>query len=240
MATRDTLQPLADGLWSVETLLPFPGGVRLPAHMTVVRLGTGELLLHSPVPLAPEVVAALRALGHVAHVFAPNKFHHRYAAAALKHFPDAYLWGAPGLPEKRPDLTFAGVLTDQPPPSWRGGVELVLVQGAPILNEVVLFHPASATVIATDLLFNVTHPATFATHAALWTMGTRGRFAQSRWWRFYTRQRQEAARSAERILRWDFQRVLMSHGDPVVEAARERTQEALEWMVRPSAARKAA
>ena len=81
--------------------------------MTVVRLPGPKLLLHSPLAATEELVREVKALGHVAYLVAPNRFHHLYVGEWLKACPDASVYVAPGLEEKRPDLKIAGVLSDE-------------------------------------------------------------------------------------------------------------------------------
>jgi hypothetical protein len=47
----------------------------------------------------------------------------------------------------RPDLHFNDELGDEPQSEWRGQIEQHLFRGAPPLNEVVFFHPATRTLI---------------------------------------------------------------------------------------------
>jgi hypothetical protein len=132
------------------------------------------------------------------------RLHHR--------FPDATLLGAPGLAEKRRDLAFDGTTSDAP---WGDALTAHQVAGAPRLNEVVFHHPASRTLITTDLVFNIREPANRRTSLVLRLMGTRGRLARSREWGFLTRDRAAHRDSVDRILALPFDRVLMAHGEPV-------------------------
>jgi hypothetical protein len=47
-------------------------------------------------------------------------------------------------------------------------------------------------------------------------MGTHDRFAQSRLWHLYTKDRGAVRRSLEKLLTWEFERVLPGHGEPFV------------------------
>ena len=87
--------------------------------------------------------------------------------------------------------------------------------------------------ILTDLLFQIRYPVNALTKAILWMAGVnKGKLAQSRLWRSITKDRAAAGRSVERMLAWDFDRVVLAHGDFVEGAgARERTREALWWML---------
>jgi glyoxylase-like metal-dependent hydrolase (beta-lactamase superfamily II) len=228
------LSAVAEELWTVEHPMRFPGGVRLPSRMTIVRLPSHDLLLHSPVPIDDELAAELDTLGPVAHVIAPSLVHHIFVGKALARYPHALLTAAPGLAEKCPELPVADVLTDEPPEAWQGVIDQVVIAGAPRLNEVVFLHRPSRTLIATDLVFNVRQPASWSTGLVLRVMGTHKRFAQSRLWHLYTKDRDAVRRSLEKLMAWDFDRVLPGHGDPFEGGARE--MKAALWSLAPTAA----
>ena len=61
-----------------------------------------------------------------------------------------------------------------------GGIDQILIEGAPKLSEVVFFHRASRSLLVSDLFFNVTEPETWATGLLLRMMGTYKRFGRSR------------------------------------------------------------
>ena len=97
------LQALAPNLW--HTTHHFKAnGLAISSRMTVVRLASGKLWLHSPVPFTPALQAELKALGEVGTIVAPNKMHHLFAGECAALYPEAQLYGAPGLRKKRPDL----------------------------------------------------------------------------------------------------------------------------------------
>lgn len=57
-------------------------GIRMPmpftTRMTVIRLGTGELFLHSPIAFDASLAAALQQLGTVRHLISPNQWHYAH------------------------------------------------------------------------------------------------------------------------------------------------------------------
>ena len=54
-----------------------------------------------------------------------------------------------------------------------------------------------------------------------------------RLWRSGAKDRAAAGRSVQKMLEWDFERVVLGHGDFVEGSdARERTREALWWMLK--------
>ena len=84
----------------------------------------------------------------------PNRYHHLHVKTYIEKYPKALVYAAPGLLEKRKDLRFHHVLTEESPEAWEGNLVQTLVGGMPALNEVALFHPASRTLLLTDLCFN--------------------------------------------------------------------------------------
>ena len=226
-------RPIDKDLWVVDHLASLPLGLRLPLCATIVRLADGGLWIHSPTPLSPELATTVEALGPVRDLVAPNRFHHLSAGAWAQRFPGARLWAAPGLPEKRRDLSFAGVLGDGATAPWANEIASLPLAGAPAMNEVVFFHSASRTLVCTDLLFNVRKPASAMTSFILTLVGTKGRFAMSRLWWWYARDRAALKASIEKMLEWDFARVIPSHGEIYESGSANRdTRAALAWMLR--------
>jgi hypothetical protein len=199
--------------------------------MTVIRLADGSLLLHSPVSLDPELRAALDARGSVRFAVAPNRVHHLYAGEVARAYPQARLWVGPGLEEKRPDLEINGVLDDEAPPEWRGQVEQTFFRGRPYENEVVFLHRASRTLILCDLAFNFGSQLPPATRLVARLLGSYRRFGPSRLDPLLIRDRGEARRSLERILAWDFDRVVLAHGDVFESGGRAALRDGYAWLL---------
>ncbi len=211
------LVQLADGLWTASDELRLPG-FRMPVRMTVTRLADGGLWVHSPVRATDALVAAVGALGPVTALVAPNCLHHLRIGAWHARFPAARVWGAPGLQRKRADLAAAGLASlGSPAPDlpavWRATLDAIHIDGAPELNETVFLHRPSRTLLVTDLVFNIVNPPGWSAAFFLSLTGTRGRLAQSRLWRWrYARDRAATAASIERVLGWDFDRLVPAHG----------------------------
>jgi len=202
-------------LWSTEYTLAWQGGlVPIPVRMTVIRLGDGRLVLHSPAPPAPALQSELAALGRVGFVVVPWA-HGRYAEDAARAWPDAELLAAPSAPPRRKSLAFQGSLADAPPAAWAGCLETHLVRGFR-LNEVVLFHRPSGTLVLTDLCFNVQRSDRPVARLFFRANGMWQHFGPSRLIRrLAVSSRAEMRRSLEAILKWDFERILPGHGEVV-------------------------
>jgi hypothetical protein len=121
------------------------------------------------------------------------------------------------------------VLDDEPPAQWAGQLEQHVFRGAPMMNEVVFFHPASRTLLLTDLAFNVTRPMAGRARLFLWLVKARG-FGPHRIVRFGLRDRAAARDSLQRILQWDFDRVIVTHGDVLDSGGHAAMQAAFSWL----------
>ncbi|MEW6271408.1 MAG: DUF4336 domain-containing protein [Thermodesulfobacteriota bacterium] len=222
------LEQLDRDLWVATRPLALIVG-DIGTRMTVLRLANGDLLLHSPVPLDAPTRHALDALGRVRWVVGPSKPHHFYLGEYAAAYPHAELCGAPGLAEKRRDLAFAHELDAATARRlWGGEVEVRLFEGAPFMNEVVFFHPASRTLILTDLAFNVrTRNRARLFHRLV---GATDRFGPHLIVRLGIRDKAAARRSRDALLGWDFDRVVVAHGDVLETGGRAAMTSAFAWL----------
>jgi hypothetical protein len=227
---RNPLRPLANDIWIAERPQTFYG-LPVGTRMTVIRLSGGRLLLHSPVALDSELRAELDALGRVSYAVAPNRVHHLYAGEVAKAYPEARLWVGPGLERKRPDLTFVAVLGDEPPEEWRDEVWQTFFRGRPYENEVVFLHRASRTLILCDLAFNFGPRAAAPTRLLMKLLRSYGSFGPSKLDPWLIRDRDAARQSLERILAWDFDRVVVAHGDVLESGGRAALRQGYAWLL---------
>jgi hypothetical protein len=226
------LRKLDENLWVVERPLRF-WGLEVGCRMTVLRLEDGRLFLHSPVALDAPLRGELDALGAVRLAVAPNRLHHLYAGDVTRAYPEARLWVAAGVERKRPDLDIAGVLTDDVPAEWQGEIDQRYFRGRPFENEVVFLHRASRTLLLCDLAFNFGPTAPFVTRAVTTLIGGYGRFRPSRLDPLLVRDRAAARQSLEQILAWDFDRIVIGHGDVLERGGRDLLRTGYRWLLAP-------
>lgn len=225
------MRRIDDELWVVERPLRFLGGVELGTRMTVARLADRSLFLHSPVALDAALRRALGDLGDVRHVVAPNRFHHLFAGDYREAFPGARLYAAPGLPEKRPDLRFDAVLANDTPAPWHGEIDQECVAGLPLLSEVAFCHRASRTLLVSDLAFHIGPEAPWLTRQCFRLIRAYGRFGPTVVEKLILRDRAAAQDSLERILAWDFDRVVVGHGAILERGGREALRRGYAWLL---------
>lgn len=217
------------GIWTLDKPFLLGPGVELGVRTTIIRLADGSLLVHAPAEMSDDDVSEIAGLGPVRTLIAPNAFHHLYLERATKAFPDAVLHAAPSVIAKYPNIA-ATPLSDQPAPVWAGQLEQVYVQGAPRLDEFVFFHSASRTLLLVDLCFNLQKATRMRTRVMLTLLGAWQRFGPSRLARSMFQQKAAVRASVDQILNWDFDRVVVTHGEIIEENGRERLREAFEWM----------
>jgi hypothetical protein len=221
-----------EGVWLSTTPLSYLG-MRLTATMTVLRLGDGGLLLYSPLAMTSERRAAVEALGPVAHLYAPNLFHHRWIGEWQAAFPAARLHAPPGLAKKRRDLRVDRVHDEAPEPAFSGVVDEIRIEGFR-LREAVLVHRPARTLVTADLVQNVGRPAHRWTIMYTRAAGFYDRVALSRvirWTGFDDRR--AARRSIDDLLGRSFDHLVVGHGQPVADGARQALATAYEWLRGP-------
>jgi hypothetical protein len=226
------LQSFGPEIWLADGSDADVAGFRYPTRMAVIRLAGGDLFIWSPVALSAGLMAEVEALGEVRHLVAPNSLHHLFLGEWQQAHPQARLYAAPGLRQRRGDLVFDYDLADTPPPEWAADLDQVIVRGNAITTEVVFFHGQSGSVLFTDLIQQF-RPG--------WFIGWRALVARldlmvatepsvPRKFRAAFVDRKAARTALRRILEWPCSKVLMAHGVPVERDGRAFIARAFRWL----------
>jgi hypothetical protein len=204
--------------------------MELDARMTVIRLADGKLMLHSPCEIDDHMRRALAEIGEVAYIVAPGTFHHLHVQSAQVAFPEAKTYICPGIERKRPDLDFDWLLGDNAPPAWAGQLDQVLVRGNRWISEVAFFHRVTRTLILVDLVENITD----STPHVDWQLKLWWKVVFHMWntpkpapeYQLGWSDKEAARASLRRILRWDFDQVILAHGELIEADARQVVERA--------------
>ena len=224
-----TLQAVADNIWISAAPHTFVG-LHVGTRMTVIRLTTGGVVLHSPIPLSAALIKAIKAIGPVMHVICPNMFHHMYASEVLSVWPHSKLHGPAKLHKKRPDLDFDATLSDTPDPDWQQELIPITIRGS-LLGETVLYHPTSKTLISADLVENFpTAPRHWLTRNYLKMNGMIGNITWPPMMRLVYLDRKAARASVDRILAYPIERIIIAHGEIITHDAHETLRKGLNWL----------
>jgi len=223
------LERLDEGLWVAPAPQRFLG-LQLGTRMTVVRLPTGGLWLHSVVPMTAQLRTEVEALGPVHHIVLPDFYHHLHVGPWSLAFPKARVHAPPRMAQKRPDLRIDAELSEAPHPDWATELKPFYISGCG-LRETVFLHPRTKTLIVADLVENFARGSPhWFTRGYLRLAGLDGRAGFSRLFRFIYGNRPRARASLDRVLAEDFDRVLLTHGEPIPRGGKEAIRLAYAWL----------
>lgn len=234
------LKAVAGDLWCVDGpkigMVVGPLSIPFPTRMVVARLPSGDLWLWSPTPPTPELVAALGALGRVAHLVSPNRLHYGFMEQWRPHAPEALSWASPGVRERAASqgisVRFDADLGERPEPAWEAAIDQVLYRSSSFLEEVVFFHRASKTLLIADLI-QAMEPERLGLLARALTRigGNRVPGGMPADIRLLAKRRPGEARAFyEQVQRWAPERLLVAHGRNVLENAGPVIERAFAWM----------
>ena len=209
------LEPVAPGVFTVARPLTFLG-LEMGTRMTVIQLGDGRLLVHSPVSLDEPLHDAVAALGEVSFLVAPTLFHHLYVAPWRDAFPSAALWCCPGLERKRTDIAWTSVLADDLRAPFGEEIDHVVFGARSIENEAVLFHRPTRTIVSSDLVFDFGSLPSRLTRLVGALIGNRT-VGATMLERLTIRDRPRARRELDRMIAWEAERIVIAHGSIVRE-----------------------
>jgi len=232
----DTLKPVAEDIWIIDSGPISAMGLQLPVRMTIIRLASGDLVLHSPTMFSKAVAEVVAALGTVRHLVAPNVAHWTFLTEWQHAFPEATIWAAPGLGE-RPQVRASGllvdaVLGDEAPPAWADEITQGVVAGGGGFHENWFFHRASRTLVLVDLIENL-EPAKLPPFARLVmrisaaTNGTTARYLRP----IVRLGGPKAKQAISEFIALAPERVIFAHGRYFEKQAAEQLQRAFAWLL---------
>ena len=224
-------------LWVAEQPLKFLG-LEVGTRMTVIKLSNGSLVIISPIEIDLEIREQLGNIGTVRYIIAPNLFHYLYLDRVQQIYPQAQTIAPPGLAAKQPDLKIDRVFT-QDPIEFNSELEFVRFEGfrvfmppqVKIINEIVFYHPASKTLIITDSAFNFDRSFPLTTQLAAKVLGSYQELKPYLLDKIASHDKQKLKQSIDKILTWDFQRVIMAHGTIVEHEAKAQLSAGYQWLL---------
>ena len=232
------LQSLAENLLIVDGPPVRDMGVMFTTRMVVAKLSDGSLWVNSPVSVSSDMLKRITDLGPVRYLVTATPRHVWRLAAWHTLFPDAQLWAPRPTPftlMKGP-LPFTGILGDEPPQAWSDDFDQLAFKGNPLIEEVLFFHKQSRTVILDDLV--QIHPLVKGKpfRNALLKLGgvasPHGGVPLDI--RLSFTHRNLARRSLEKMLSWDFDKLVIAHGPCIEKDAKPFVERAFRWLARPA------
>ncbi len=225
MSTSVLTTVVADKIWILDRPVWF-GGVRLRARTTVVRLDDGSLVLHTPAPPTDALAERLAALGWVRWLVVPNCFHHLGAPEAAARFPEAKVVGpASALPRNKAlklDLDINDARFGEHLPEF----EALPLRGVPFLDETVLYHRPTKTLLGADLVLRAGAEDHWSFRWAGRVTGCYERVRVPPDVKKKIPDKAAAAESIQAMLERPAQRLIVGHADVIEEGCRDRVAEA--------------
>ena len=211
------LRAIAENIWVAQYPLRLLG-VPIGRNVTIVRLRDGRLIIHSTAPFTAEDLLKIRALGEPAWLLDATLFHDSFAREGCRALEGVPYFAPPGF-RKIDGVTILSL--DPPPADWAGELEMRRVEGMPKVCEHVFFHCASRTLIVCDLLFHFPAdlggwPRFFVRHV----MRLPRLIGMSLFLRLMVKDREAFSASLREIMKWDFERIIVGHGEPISRDAR--------------------
>jgi hypothetical protein len=235
------LKQVDEDIWivdgSIVQMAMYGALVPFPTRMTIVRLSTGDLWCHSPTELTPELKAQIDSLGSLRHLISPNKIHYAHISAWTSAYSEAIAWASPGVRDRAAQqkiaVDFDADLEDEPPHEWVADLDQLIFRGGRFMEEVVFFHRKSATLILADLIENFElNKVSQQLHWLLKLGGVAdpdGKLPLDLRMTFIGKK--EQARSClQRILQWNPEKVILSHGRWYENNGTAELRRAFRWL----------
>jgi hypothetical protein len=213
------LKPVAEHIWIVDgPAIPFGLSffrMKFPTRMTIIRLPEGDLFIHSPTPLGPELQHQVQNIGKPQWIIGPNRIHYSWIPQWREAYPGADIYLAPRIREQaRGRIDFpAHQLAGNSGYPWDEVIATLPVAGA-YMTEFEFFHRPSRTLILTDLIENF-ESNKLSSGFSRWLAWLGGALAPDgqmpRDMRF-TYPRAELRQAIETMMKWGPERIILAHG----------------------------
>ncbi len=204
-------------------------GLSVGTRMTVIRLANRELAVISPIQIDNATSLELDKLGTVSHIIAPNLYHYLFASDFKNLYPKAIFWATPGLEVKKPELPIdrtissnADIFLSELQCVLFDGFKTLGLKGLDIVNEWVFFHPQSRTLILTDTAFHFDDSYPLITQFATRIIGGYKSLSPSLLEKVATTEKGKVKLAVQKILDWDFERVIMAHGSIIESEGKQK------------------
>ena len=238
--TLNTLKQVADDLWIVDGPLIRFGAPWLkmpfPTRMTVIRLASRDLFIHSPTPLVPEIRAEVEQAGRPRWIVGPNRLHYWWIPEWKAAFPDATVHLAPRTRQRAGGrIAFdCCTLADEGGYAWDAEIATLPIAGG-YMTEVEFFHHASRTLVLTDLVENF-EPHKLDGFVMRWLTRIGGvqhpDGGMPRDMRLTFARRKPQLRAAiEKMIAWNPEQIVFAHGRWYEKDGRRELRRAFRWLL---------
>lgn len=202
-------------------------GTRLALRMTIVKLADDSLWMCTPTPHNPQLQNRVATMGELKYIVASSNGHNLFLEDWHGAFPDAAVYVAAKIPNKRPNLKSYTLLRDMDVFPWQADVETLPMDGVPLFDEHMFYHGRSKTLLVTDFIQNYTGIeqkglGTIITKLILEPIGFKGKcLAPPLKTKLAVKDRKALRASLDRLWNLDIERVVPAHGDILEQDAKQ-------------------
>lgn len=218
------MRQLDENIWIHDDII----NRTLRLRMTIVRLTSGGLWVHSPTALSAALKEEVDRIGPVVAIVAPNNAHNRFFINWSVAYPEAGRYVSRGIPRKLPELSAYQFIGDIAQKLWGDDLEFAVMSGVPLFDECVFLHRVSQSMIVTDLVQNYRGQAYNGFAERL----MRNLILKPLGWRdiclapplrfdFVVTDRSALTSFLDTLQEWTFNRIVVTHGDLIEEQASE-------------------
>ncbi|MCA6111967.1 DUF4336 domain-containing protein [Bradyrhizobium cenepequi] len=236
----NTLKQVAGDVWIIDgpaiQFGPFWFKAPFPTRATIFRLAGGNLFVHSPTPLVPELKAEIDRTGVPRWIIGPNRLHYWWIPDWRAAYPDARVFLAPKTRQQagsRLDLDCETLDRTSGYP-WDDRIATLPIAGS-YMTEVAFFHRSSRTLVLTDLIENFEARKVEARLMRFLICaggvrdpnGSTPRDMRLSFWR-----NKAAVKAAVQVMiDWDPERIILAHGRWYDHDGRAELQRAFRWIL---------
>ncbi len=230
----EILHEFANNIWTVDGPVVRDMGIWFTTRMTIVKLSNGAVWISSPVPASFTTLEQISKLGDVRYLVAATPRHVWRLERWHTLFPNAELWASrPTLfTLQQGHLPITGYLSDAPAHAWSADFDQMEFKGNPLLSEVLFFHKETHTVLLDDIIQrtppaqrNALADVILKLEGAPYPDGAVGLDM-----RMTFIDRGLARRSLEKLLSWDFEKLIIAHGACFESDAKQYVKRAFKWL----------
>jgi hypothetical protein len=222
------LKEIDSNIWVAEQPLKYLG-IDVGTRMTVIRSKNDQLSIISPIKINDVIKKQLDEIGIVTNIIAPNLFHYLFASDCKNLFPSATFWADLDLKKKKPELPVdqnfdykGGKINDHIEYIFFDGFKTITLNGFSPLNEFIFYHGLSKTLILTDTAFNFDESFSFSTKLVAKLIGGYNNLSPSLLEKIATTDKHKIKNTLQKILDWDFDRIIMAHGSIIESNGKEQ------------------
>lgn len=224
------IQAFGEDLWIVDGPIAYDMGFPFSTRMIIAKLNDGSLWMCDPVQVSTNTLNQIKDLGVVKYLIASTWRHVWRLKEGHRLYPEAELWSSRHVPSSCKELPLTGFLTDEQPKDWENDFEQLAFKGNKLLDEVLFFHKKSRTLVMGDLIQNYTIKKGEPLRNALRKVGGVADGGVPRDIRLTFTERDQARKSLEQLLSWDFEKVIIGHGPCIENEAKAFVKQAFQWL----------